>query len=257
MTIENEPLRNLRIATPCNVGWELMTGDERVRFCDLCKLHVYNFAEMTSNEIRSLLIAKEGHVCGRIYQRTDGTIITRDCPVGLKALRKRVAGFATTVFATLISAFSVAFSQTSRQRPVLNGRSSVIKLEQTPNDDQKPLFKGVVKDINGAVILNAEIVLVNSATKQKRTAFSANEGTFVFEDIVQGMYELNIKAQGFKTLHRPFLFLGQGEDTTAEITLAVGEPEGLRYLTGFVASSVPQYDNGEPIRLVPATRKHD
>ncbi|HEY5445257.1 MAG TPA: carboxypeptidase-like regulatory domain-containing protein, partial [Pyrinomonadaceae bacterium] len=166
------------------------------------------------------------------------------------------AGFATTVFATLISAFSVAFSQTSGQRPVLNSRSSAIKLEQTPNDDQKPLFKGVVKDINGAVILNAEIVLVNSATKQKRTAFSANEGTFVFEDIVQGMYELNIKAQGFKTLHRPFLFLGQGEDTTAEIALAVGEPEGL-ILTGFVASSLPQYDNGEPIRLVPATRKHD
>jgi len=172
-------------------------------------------------------------------------------------LRKRVAGFATAVFATVISAFSVAFSQTSRQRPVLNGRSSVIKLEQTPNDDQKPLFKGVVKDINGAVILNAEIVLVNSATKQKHTAFSANEGTFVFEDIVQGMYELNIQAAGFKTLHRSFLFLGQGEDTTAEITLAVGEPEGLRYLTGFVASSVPQYDDGEPIRLIPAPRTHD
>jgi hypothetical protein len=195
-----------------------MTGDERTRFCDLCKLHVYNFAEMTSNEIRSLLIAKEGQVCGRIYQRTDGTIITRDRPVGLRALRKRVAGFATAVFATLISAFSVAFSQTSGQRPVLNGRSSVIKLEQsTPTDDQKPLFKGVVKDINGAVILNAEIVLINKGTNQKRTAFSANEGTFVFEEIAQGMYELNIKAAGFKPLHRSFLFLGPGEDTTAEI----------------------------------------
>jgi hypothetical protein len=213
---------------------------------------------MTSNEIRSLLIAKEGHVCGRMYQRTDGTILTRDCPVGLRALRKRVAGFASAVFATLISAFSVAFSQTG-QRPVLSGRISVIKLEQlTPTDEQKPLFKGVVKDINGAVILNAEIVLINTATKVKRTAFSANEGTFVFEEIVEGMYELNIKAAGFKTLHRSFLFLGQGEDTTAEITLAVGEPEDLILLTGFVATTVPYYENGEPQRLlIPSTRKHD
>jgi len=258
MTIENDPLRNIRIATPCNVGWEQMTGDERTRFCDLCKLHVYNFVEMTSNEIRSLLIAKEGRVCGTIYQRSDGTILTRDCPVGLRALHKRVAGFATAVFATLISAFSVAFSQTG-QRPVLSGRNSVIKLEQsTPADDQKPLFKGVVKDINGAVIFNAEIVLINSATKQKRTAFSANEGTFVFEEIAAGMYELEIKAAGFKTLQRSFLFLGPGEDTTAEITLAVGEPEGLQRLTGFVATTSPYYDNGEPQRLlIPSTRKHD
>jgi len=258
MKAEKDILRNLRIATPCHVGWELMAGDERIRFCDSCKLHVYNFAEMTSNEIRSLLIAKEGKVCGRIYQRSDGTILTRDCPVGLKAFHKRVAGFATAVFATLISAFSVAFSQTSGQKPVLSGRNSIIKLEQTPNDDQKTLFKGVVKDINGAVVVNAEIVLINSATKQKRIAFSANEGTFVFEEIVEGMYELNIKAAGFKTLHRSFLFLGQGEDTTAEITLAVGEEEGLKYLTGFVAIDRPYYDNGEPQRLlIPSTRKHD
>ena len=114
-----------------------------------------------------------------------------------------------------------------------------------------------MKDINGAVILNAEIVLINKGTNQKRTAFSANEGTFVFEEIVQGMYELNIKAAGFKTLHRSFLFLAQGENTTAEITLAVGEPEGL-ILTGFVATSVPYYENGEPVRLlIPSTRKHD
>jgi hypothetical protein len=40
----------LKIATPCPATWNDMDGDERVRF----------------------------------YQREDGTVITRDCPVGME-----------------------------------------------------------------------------------------------------------------------------------------------------------------------------
>jgi hypothetical protein len=60
-----------------------MTGDDRVRFCNACNLNVYNFASMTSKEVRSLIT--NGRVCGRLYRRVDGTLITRDCPVGLRA----------------------------------------------------------------------------------------------------------------------------------------------------------------------------
>jgi len=43
----DDPLGRLRIAVPCQAGWEEMAGDERVRHCSLCSLNVYNFAEMT------------------------------------------------------------------------------------------------------------------------------------------------------------------------------------------------------------------
>jgi len=52
-------------------------------------LNVYNFAEMTRDEVRDLLARTEGRVCARLYRRADGTVLTRDCPTGLRALRRR------------------------------------------------------------------------------------------------------------------------------------------------------------------------
>jgi len=40
-------LNRLRIASPCPTAWEQMAGDDRVRFCDPCNLHVYNIGQMT------------------------------------------------------------------------------------------------------------------------------------------------------------------------------------------------------------------
>ncbi|MCC7528421.1 MAG: hypothetical protein IT342_07860, partial [Candidatus Melainabacteria bacterium] len=43
-------LNSIRIASPCHVDWETMTGDERKRFCGDCKLNVYNISEMTKKD---------------------------------------------------------------------------------------------------------------------------------------------------------------------------------------------------------------
>ena len=80
-----------RIATPCPVSWEQMTGDDRVRFCDQCELHVYNISELTRIEAETLIASTEGRICARLYRRADGSVITKDCPVGLRALRMRVS----------------------------------------------------------------------------------------------------------------------------------------------------------------------
>jgi hypothetical protein len=93
----------VKIASPCTVKWESMTpvrapgGDgvgrqndgDRQRHCAQCKLNVFNIKELSEGEVRSLLMKAEGRVCGRIMQRKDGTIITKDCPRGVEALRKR------------------------------------------------------------------------------------------------------------------------------------------------------------------------
>jgi len=69
-------LENIRIASPCSANWGQMRGDDRVRHCSACKRNVYNFSAMTEQEIRNLLAQREGRVCGRFYQRRDGTILT-------------------------------------------------------------------------------------------------------------------------------------------------------------------------------------
>ena len=82
-------LDNLRIATPCSQSWDQMLGDDRVRHCGECKKNVYNFSDMTRDEVETLLIEKNGDVCARYYQRADGTILLADCLVGIRKRRRR------------------------------------------------------------------------------------------------------------------------------------------------------------------------
>src|SRR5437773_12576574 len=87
-------VKSLRVASPCSVGWENMSGDERTRYCDQCSLNVYNISSLTTSEVEDLILKREGRLCIMIYRRADGTVLTRDCPVGLRAVQKRVARFA-------------------------------------------------------------------------------------------------------------------------------------------------------------------
>jgi len=99
------------IASPCNASWAHMHGDDKVRFCDLCKLNVYNFSAMTKPEAERLIIEKEGRLCATFYRRLDGTILTRDCPIGLRALRRGLARCVATVgtAATLLVCAGMSF----------------------------------------------------------------------------------------------------------------------------------------------------
>ena len=44
------PLEQVRVAAPCPADWGKMVGDERMRYCDRCSLHVYNLSGMTRRE---------------------------------------------------------------------------------------------------------------------------------------------------------------------------------------------------------------
>ena len=68
-----------------------MAGNERVRYCPECKLHVYNFSELTGAEIEEIVASTEGRLCARLYERRDGTILTENCPVGLRPAVRRVS----------------------------------------------------------------------------------------------------------------------------------------------------------------------
>ena len=80
----------IQIASPCHVSWDEMKGDDRTRFCGQCKLHVYNLSEMPREDAEALIAKREGRTCVRFFRRQDGTVLTRDCPVGLRALRQRL-----------------------------------------------------------------------------------------------------------------------------------------------------------------------
>lgn len=94
------PLDHVQIAAPCKADWERMIGSERMRFCGECNLNVYNLSGMTRFEAESLIARNEGRLCVRFYRRFDGSIITKDCPVGLRAIQRRVSYLAKAIIAT-------------------------------------------------------------------------------------------------------------------------------------------------------------
>jgi len=83
MKASNPPFK-IKITSPCPARWEDMGGDDRVRFCDQCRKNVYNLSAMTAHEAQELMTEKSGNLCARVYQRADGTVMTEDCPVGVK-----------------------------------------------------------------------------------------------------------------------------------------------------------------------------
>jgi hypothetical protein len=92
MRTEIPLLQNVRVASPCSADWDEMRAvdGDRVRFCAGCRKRVYNLSALGQAEAEGLLRAHEGHLCVRYFRRADGTILTTDCPVGLRAARQLV-----------------------------------------------------------------------------------------------------------------------------------------------------------------------
>jgi hypothetical protein len=101
--IHLELLDRVSVASPCPARWEDMAGDAVTRHCDSCELEVHNLSAMTRVEANAFLQSRaEGRVCARFYRRADGTILTRDCPVGLSAARARAFRAAGRAAAALV-----------------------------------------------------------------------------------------------------------------------------------------------------------
>ncbi|MDP4220858.1 MAG: DUF6252 family protein [Bacteroidota bacterium] len=84
-------LDELRVASPCDSPeWsEMKGGDDYSRLCMKCDKNVYNLSLMTLDEANELIRKKEGKLCITLYRRFDGTVLTSDCPVGLRAIRRQ------------------------------------------------------------------------------------------------------------------------------------------------------------------------
>ncbi|MGQ0541833.1 MAG: hypothetical protein ACT4O9_08280 [Blastocatellia bacterium] len=96
------PLDSVRIASPCSSDWNLMFGNQRKRFCSECSLNVYNLSDMTREEAENFLLRSEGRVCVKMFRRNDGSVITRNCPVGFKAAKEKLQRVASALCAIVV-----------------------------------------------------------------------------------------------------------------------------------------------------------
>ena len=118
-----KPRFRLRVASPCPADWSAMQGDDRMRFCGQCEKNVYNISAMTHAEAEALIREKEGKLCVRFFQRTDGTVLTADCPVGRRRkLNRRILVAAGAAGLTMAAAGFVGFQRMGRPAPVFVGQ---------------------------------------------------------------------------------------------------------------------------------------
>jgi hypothetical protein len=136
------PLTNLRIAKPCTADWGAMKGDERVRQCELCQLNVYNITAMTRDEAVELIQKTEGRLCIRFYQRKDGTVLTANCPVGVRAAAKKWV----IVASVLLSSAAALVIGTMTLRP---RRLTTAELKALPEEEWRRELEKLAREDDG------------------------------------------------------------------------------------------------------------
>jgi hypothetical protein len=190
-------LDQIKIASPCSADWDRMEGDDRVRFCSECKKNVFNISAMTRRDAEALIQEKNGDLCTRLYRRSDGTVLTEDCPVGLrvKIVRaKRRLGWA------IAGALSFATAWAQQKSPVLSG---------------------IVDDPAMTGIGNSKVTAVNLKSSEKITTLTNEYGRFHFDSLDRGEYKVTASAPGFKEFTSKNIVVGESE-RKLEIVLQIG-----------------------------------
>jgi hypothetical protein len=192
-------LDHIKIASPCTANWEAMEGDDRVRFCAECKKNVFNISAMTRSEAEALIREKNGGLCLRLFRRKDGTVLTEDCPTGLRARSRRLALRMTWAISGLLS-FATAWG------------------------GSEATLTGIVKDATGSVIDHVLVIALNPATGEKVKVHSNAEGKFEIPRLDSDLpYTVSAEAPGFRKFSRESVRAGS---RSMAIELQVGTMGG-------------------------------
>jgi len=178
----------IKIASPCDADWNRMQGDDRVRFCAHCQKNVYNLSALTRRDAEALIKEKEGNLCARFYRRADGTVLTQDCPVGLKAkITRRISWLAASAM-TLATAWA--------QDPAM--------------------LTGKVVDSRGEALSNAVVEVSHKGTTIKAT--TDGFGRFRLNPTTPGEYDVKVSKKGFPSAET-HLTLANEKQSTVFVTL--------------------------------------
>jgi len=223
MSTKKISLEQIRIARPCPANWEEMAGNNLMRHCSHCQLNVYNLSELTKAEAEHLISSTEGRLCAKFYRRPDGTILTQDCPVGLRTFSRRVSKIAATAFSTLLSLAAgnsidrFAFAQDLK----LDHSKPTIKRTVSPFTSSA--IEGSVFDSVLAAIGRAQVTLVSQKTKHELVTRTSEAGRFKFQGVAPGEYTIQVSFPGFKLLKITNINLESNELIDIGLKLEVGE----------------------------------
>jgi hypothetical protein len=220
-------LDRIHIASPCPASWDEMIGNEQVRFCRHCSLHVHDLSNITAKDAMKLVASSQGKLCVRYYRRPDGTIQTAEQAQPLTQIKRRLSRIAAGAFTATLSLASTAMAQSAR--PAEGNQPAAVQPADGAtlgrvlfHSGQTASLAGTVFDVQKAVIPAATIVLADSQTGKEQTVVSDDEGNYQFQNVEAGTYTLTISAPGFEPFRREWVFLRDGAEERVDATLEVG-----------------------------------
>jgi TonB family protein len=134
-----------------------MEGNDKVRFCEQCQLDVYNISAMSSDQAEELLLGKDHakRLCIRLYRRADGTVLTQDCPIGLRKVQDAWCRNWQRFMAAVV--WLLSFSSTVRgedkvpspQRPSIKQDVKILVSPIVPNGKSNQPMTGAMTGVVG------------------------------------------------------------------------------------------------------------
>src|SRR5258705_10536409 len=119
------------------------------------------------------------------------------------------------------SSFSTLFSRSIKPiglAVLLTCLSAVTAFSQATTGS----LNGTVTDPSGAVVAGATLTLVNPGTGAERTATSSTEGTFEFQTLQPGKYNISVEAKGFKKSVSRDIVISVSTSAQVTIPLEIG-----------------------------------
>jgi len=101
---------------------------------------------------------------------------------------------------------------------------------------------GTVTDPNGGLVVTAAVTAVSRATGGTRKITTRAEGTYTFDNLLPGEYEVRVEHKGFTT-QAEIVTVQVGYTTTASLSLSLGATGQAIEVTG-VATTVNTTDSG-------------
>ena len=224
MPKRTDALDRIRVASPCSADWDEMTGNDEVRFCRHCSLHVHDLSKMTRKDAMRLVADSQGRLCVRYQRRPDGSLRTAERAQPLTHIKRRLSRIAAGAFTATLSLASTAAAQSARpaegNQPIAIQPANATTLGRLlVHSGQTPSLGGTVFDPQRAVVVAAKVLLVNEVTGRMQTVSSDYTGAYQFQAVEEGTYTLRVEAQGFPVFEQKQIVVRDGARERIDVTL--------------------------------------
>src|SRR6185503_9026879 len=116
---------------------------------------------------------------------------------------------------------------------------------------------GTVKDQNDALVAGATITLIDSRTKNERTATSNDDGFYIFANVLAGEYRLTADRTGFKKTEVQSVKVNVSIPATVNLVLEAGQISETVQTTASESQSVINTENAELSTVVTEKQIND